>query len=40
MPASEAGAYTDIIIDEEVYGRVLRTAENVKPIFLSISGSK
>lgn len=36
MPASEAGAYTDIIIDEEVYGRVLRTAENVKPIFLSI----
>ena len=36
MPASEAGAYTDFIIDEEVYGRVLRTAENVKPIFLSI----
>ncbi len=36
MPESNAGAYTDIIIDGEVYGRVLRTAENVKPIFLSI----
>lgn len=36
MPESNAGAYTDIIIDGEVYGRVLRTAENVKPIFLSV----
>ena len=36
MPESNAGAYTDITIDGEVYGRVLRTAENVKPIFLSI----
>ena len=36
MPECQKGAYTDIIIDGETYGRVLRTAENVKPIFLSI----
>ncbi len=36
MPENQKGAYTDIIIDGEIYGRVLRTAENVKPIFLSI----
>ncbi|MER0465235.1 endonuclease V [Bacillus cabrialesii subsp. cabrialesii] len=35
MPENEVGAYTDIIIDGEVYGRALRTRRNVKPIFLS-----
>lgn len=35
MPANVAGAYTDIVIENEVYGRALRTAKNVKPIFLS-----
>lgn len=35
MPKDEAGAYTDIIIDNEVYGRVLRSRENTKPIFIS-----
>lgn len=29
-------AYKDIIINDEIYGRVLRTHEGVKPIFLSI----
>ena len=35
-PESEAGSYTDIVIDGEVYGRALRTHRDVKPIFLSI----
>ena len=35
MPKNEVGAYTDISIREEVYGRVLRTRCNVKPIFIS-----
>ncbi|WP_371367079.1 Endonuclease V [Sporomusa rhizae] len=35
MPANEVGAYTDIVIDGEIYGRALRTQKNVKPIFLS-----
>ncbi|MBT2572948.1 endonuclease V [Bacillus sp. ISL-51] len=35
MPYNEVGAYTDIMIDEEVYGRAVRTRQNVKPIFLS-----
>jgi len=35
-PAQTAGSYTDIVINGEVYGRVLRTHENVKPVFLSI----
>lgn len=36
MPEDEVGAYTDIVIQGEVYGRVLRTVKQVKPIFLSI----
>ena len=32
-PENEVGAYTDIIIDGEVYGRALRTRRDVKPIF-------
>lgn len=35
MPENVKGAYTDIAIDGEVYGRVLRTAEDVKPVFVS-----
>ena len=35
-PDSEAGSYTDIVIDGEVYGRALRTHTNVKPVFVSI----
>lgn len=36
MPDIKKFAYTDIIIDNEIYGRVLRTHSGVKPIFLSI----
>lgn len=35
MPENAAGAYTDIVIHGEVYGRALRTTPNVKPIFIS-----
>ncbi|MBA4537134.1 endonuclease V [Bacillus aquiflavi] len=35
MPKNQAGAYTDININSEVYGRTLRTTKNVKPIFVS-----
>jgi deoxyribonuclease V len=35
MPENQAGAYTDIVIDNEIYGRTLRTQKNVKPIFVS-----
>lgn len=35
MPENRASAYTDIIIKNEVYGRVLRTKNDVKPIFIS-----
>ena len=35
MPENEEGSYTDIIINEEVYGRTLRTRKDVKPIFIS-----
>lgn len=34
-PAPEAGSSTDIVIDGEVYGRVLRTHTGVKPVFVS-----
>lgn len=33
MPPNEEHAYTDIVIKGQVYGRVLRTHKNVKPIF-------
>ena len=36
MPAMKALSYTDIKIDNEIYGRVLRTQSGVKPVFLSI----
>lgn len=35
-PLNDTLSYTDIIIDDEVYGRVLRSRENVKPIFISV----
>lgn len=34
-PDKAAGSFTDIVIDGEVYGRTLRTHENVKPVFVS-----
>lgn len=36
MPRNEEFAFTDIKIDDEVYGRVLRTHADVKTIFLSV----
>lgn len=36
QPENFSGAFTDIVIDGEVYGRALRTIENVKPIFVSV----
>lgn len=35
MPKDEVGAFTDIIINNEVFGRVVRTHKGVKPIFVS-----
>ncbi|KHD35361.1 endonuclease V [Clostridium acetobutylicum] len=35
MPENFEGAFKDIVINEEVYGRVLRTKKDVKPIFVS-----
>ena len=35
-PENEAGSYTDIVIDGDVYGRALRTHKDVKPVFVSI----
>ncbi|WP_394548367.1 endonuclease V [Priestia aryabhattai] len=35
MPEDTEGAYEEIVIDDEVYGRVVRTVKGVKPIFLS-----
>ena len=35
MPKDEIGSYNDIAINNEVYGRVLRSRINVKPIFIS-----
>ena len=36
MPPNEKNAHTDIVIKGEVYGRVLRTQKNVRPIFISV----
>lgn len=35
IPDNIEGAYTNIVIHDEIYGRVLRTHKGVKPIFLS-----
>ncbi|MGN0677987.1 MAG: endonuclease V [Ruminococcus sp.] len=34
-PDSGAGSFTDIVIDGKIYGRALRTHDNVKPVFVS-----
>ena len=35
MPDNQEGSYTDIIINNEIFGRTLSTTKNVKPIFIS-----
>ncbi|PID13872.1 endonuclease V [Sporosarcina sp. P34] len=35
MPKNRAGSFADIIINNKIYGRVLRTHQDVKPIFVS-----
>ena len=35
-PNTNAGSYTDIVFNDEVYGRALRTHDNINPIFVSI----
>lgn len=36
MPEDRAGASTDIVVEGEIYGRVLRTHAGVKPVFVSV----
>ncbi|MDE7327152.1 MAG: endonuclease V, partial [Lachnospiraceae bacterium] len=36
MPKDKEGACTDIVVGEEIYGRVLRTHVGVKPVFVSV----
>lgn len=36
MPENKEFAYTDIVIDGEIYGRAIRTHVDAKPIFLSV----
>ena len=35
MPEDDEGSYNDIVINGEIYGRVIRTRKSVKPIFIS-----
>lgn len=35
MPDNKADSYENIIVNNEIYGRVIRTHQNVKPIFIS-----
>ncbi len=35
-PEQAAGSFADIVIQDEVYGRALRTHSGVKPVFLSV----
>lgn len=34
-PDTPSGSYTDIVCDGQIYGRVLRTHDGVKPVFVS-----
>lgn len=36
QPGIYKGSYTDIVINDEIYGRAIRTQNFVKPIFLSV----
>lgn len=36
MPDNEPGAYTDIVVSENILGRALRTHRAVKPVFISV----
>ena len=36
QPGIYKGSYTDIVINDEIYGRAIRTQNCVKPIFLSV----
>lgn len=36
MPENEQFAYTDILVRGEIYGRVLRTVKDVKPVYVSV----
>jgi deoxyribonuclease V len=38
-PENEAGSFTDIVIDGEVYGRALRTHKDVRPVFVSVGNN-
>ena len=38
-PDFSSGSYTDIVYNNEVYGRVLRTHDNVRPVFVSIGNN-
>ena len=36
MPQDSEGAFTDIVINGDIYGRAVRTKKGVKPVFVSI----
>lgn len=38
-PGTCSGNYTDIVYNNEVYGRVLRTHDNVRPVFVSMGNN-
>ena len=38
-PENEVGSFTDIVVDGETYGRVLRTHKNVRPVFVSVGNN-
>lgn len=39
QPDNDAGCFSDITFNGEIYGRVLRTHKNVKPVFLSVGNN-
>lgn len=36
QPDNDVGCFSDIIFNDEIYGRTIRTQKNVKPVFLSV----